>query len=100
VVLAQAGGFWAAAMVIGTVAAVLGLTHHEAWVVVPAGAGAAVDSVALAMTWRRYRRYGGRLTAAMAAWWLKRGIWLMFGGSLAAWAAGAVAVLALTHHRG
>lgn len=98
--VAQAWGFLFGSVTIGVIAAEVGLTHHAAWVLAPAGAGVLAGFAVL-------RNVHGRVATAtttapqrpdVASWWARRGMWWMLLSGLPSWVAIDAAALAL--HRG
>jgi len=92
-ILGQAWGGGLAAGCLGVVAAVLGVAHHETWVVVPAVLGLFTAGWALLTVRRHYRKASGTLTPELARWWKERGLWLVLVGTAPTYVALVGAVL-------
>jgi hypothetical protein len=96
---AQALGSFIATLALGVLAIVLGISHHEAWVVVPAIIGIAGSASLVASCTRWYRREGRSRDGVFPGWWRRWGVWMLVLIGIPTWVAVAGMAIGLQRHR-
>jgi hypothetical protein len=97
-VRSQSLGAFAADVVICAMAAIIGVTHHSSWILIPSVFGVLAGGWLVSYCRQLLRTDTEESAQSLLAWWRRRGLGLALVTSLPAFIAIGAAAEALKHH--